>query len=157
MRLRDILREELGGTYSVGVGYSDTSPQPGYGTTQRAVRQLAGERRRSSPTAVMTEVERLRREGPSAADVQVVKETEKNDLQTALRQNGYWLNSLQAMHLLGRDPRASSQRIERAESLTQENIHAAMRKYFPLERTPCDADAGSASSASSAAGTRAVG
>ena len=33
MRLRDILREQLGGTYSVGVGYSNTSPQPGYGTT----------------------------------------------------------------------------------------------------------------------------
>ena len=33
MRLRDILREQLGGTYSVGVGYSSTSPIPGYGTT----------------------------------------------------------------------------------------------------------------------------
>ena len=66
--------------------------------------------------------------------MQVVKETEKNDLQTQLRQNGYWLNSLQAMHLLGRDPRRILQRTERAESLTQENIHAALRKYFPLER-----------------------
>ena len=43
-RLRDILREELGGTYSVGVGYSDTSPQPGYGT--RACSSAA--RRRTS-------------------------------------------------------------------------------------------------------------
>ncbi len=38
------------------------------------------------------------------------------------------------MHLLGRDPLRILQRIERAESLTQENIHAALRKYFPLER-----------------------
>ena len=33
MRLRDILREQFGGTYSVGVSYSNTSPQPGYGVT----------------------------------------------------------------------------------------------------------------------------
>ena len=38
------------------------------------------------------------------------------------------------MHLLGRDPRRIPQRIERAESLTQENIHAALQKYFPLNR-----------------------
>ncbi len=38
------------------------------------------------------------------------------------------------MHLLGRDPLRIIQRTERTESLTQENIHAALRKYFPLER-----------------------
>jgi zinc protease len=31
LRLRDQLREALGGTYSVDVGYSNTQPQPGYG------------------------------------------------------------------------------------------------------------------------------
>ena len=39
------------------------------------------------------------------------------------------------MHLLGRDPRRILQRIERADSLTQENIHRrAAKKYFPVER-----------------------
>jgi predicted Zn-dependent peptidase len=38
------------------------------------------------------------------------------------------------MHLLGRDPRRILQRTERAESLNQENVHAALRKYFPLDR-----------------------
>jgi len=66
--------------------------------------------------------------------VRAVKEAEKNDLQTALRQNGYWLSSLQAMHLLERDPKRILQRTARAESLTQENVHAALRKYFPVER-----------------------
>ena len=31
IRLRDILREELGGTYSVGVSYQNTLPLKGYG------------------------------------------------------------------------------------------------------------------------------
>ena len=38
------------------------------------------------------------------------------------------------MHLLGRDPRRILLRIERAESLSVENIHAALRKYFPADR-----------------------
>jgi zinc protease len=133
MRLRDILREELGGTYSVSVGYSDNSPVHGYGYTSVQFGS-SPENAESLSKAVLAEVARLQREGPSAADVQVVKETEKNDLQTSLRQNGYWLNSLQAMHLLGRDPLRILQRTVRAESLTQENIHAALRKYFPIER-----------------------
>ena len=133
MRLRDILREQLGGTYSVGVNYSNTSPEPGYGVTSVQFGS-APENVQSLTTAVMTEIARLRKEGPSAEDVRAVKETEENDLQTPLRQNGYWLSSLQAMHLLGRDPKRILQRTERAESLTQENVHAALRKYFPAER-----------------------
>jgi predicted Zn-dependent peptidase len=38
------------------------------------------------------------------------------------------------MHLLERDPRRILQRLERADSLSVENIHAAIRKYFPAER-----------------------
>jgi zinc protease len=132
-RLRDILREQLGGTYSVGVSYSNTSPQPGYGVTSVQFGS-SPENVASLTSAVMSEIERLRREGPSAEDVRAVKEGEKNDLQTAMRQNGYWLNSLQSMHLLRRDPRRILQRGERADSLTQENVHAALRKYFPSER-----------------------
>ena len=45
IRLRDILREELGGTYSVGVGYSEHVAAARLRHDQRAVRQLAGERR----------------------------------------------------------------------------------------------------------------
>ncbi|MBI4886542.1 MAG: insulinase family protein [Acidobacteria bacterium] len=133
MRLRDVLREELGGTYSVGVGYSDTAPQPGYGTTSV---QFGSSPENADKLArvVMAELETLRRDGPSEATVQIVKETEKRELETALRQNGYWLNSLQAAHLLGRDPRRIPQRLERTESLTVENIHAAFRKYFPADR-----------------------
>jgi zinc protease len=132
-RLRDILREQLGGTYSVGVGYSNTSPVPGYGT---ATVQFGSspENVEKLQAAVMAEIDRLRREGPTAADVQAVKEAEKNQLQESLRENGYWQGSLQAMHILGRDPRRILQRLERAESLTGENIHAAIRKYFPADR-----------------------
>jgi len=38
------------------------------------------------------------------------------------------------MHLLARDPRGILRRAERADSLTKENIHAVVRKYFPVDR-----------------------
>ena len=133
VRLRDVLREELGGTYSVGVVYSDTSPQPGYGTTTVQFGSSPENAERLT-NAVMAEVEKLRSDGPTASEVQVVTETEKRQLETSLRQNGYWLNSLQAMHLLERDPKRILTRIERAESLTPDNVHAVVRKYFPQDR-----------------------
>ena len=133
MRLREVLREELGGTYSVGVRYSDTSPQPGYGTTSVQFGSAPDNAERLT-TVVMEELDRLRREGPSDTDLQVVKETEKRRLEGAILENGYWLNSLQAMHLLERDPRSILRRVERAESLSRENIHAVVRKYFPRDR-----------------------
>jgi zinc protease len=132
-RLRDILREQLGGTYSVGVGYSNTSPVPGYGSTSVQFGS-SPENVEKLQAAVMAELDRLRREGPTAADVQAVKEAEKNGLQEAMRENGYWQGSLMTMHLLGRDARRIPQRIERAESLNQQNIHEAIRKYFPANR-----------------------
>ena len=133
-RLRDILREQLGGTYSVGVGYSNTAPVPGYGTTSVQFGS-SPENVEKLQAAVMAELDKLRKEGPTAADVQAAKEAEKNSIQEGLRENSYWQGSLQAMHVLGRDPLGILRRIERADSLNQENIHAAIRKYFPAERS----------------------
>ena len=133
-RLREILREQLGGTYSVGVGYSNTSPVPGYGTTSVQFGS-SPENVEKLQAAVMAEIDKLRKEGPTASDVQAVKEAEKNSIQEGLRENGYWQGSLQTLHLLGRDPRGILRRIERADSLTQQNIHDVIKKYFPAERS----------------------
>jgi zinc protease len=133
IRLRDTLREKLGGTYSVGVGYSNTSPIPGYGTVSVQFGS-SPENQETLSQAVMAEVDRMRREGPSAADVAAVKQQEKNAIDESMRQNNYWLGSLQSMHVLGRDPRRILQRVERADSLTTANIHEMFKKYFPANR-----------------------
>ena len=83
---------------------------------------------------MLTEVARLRKEGPTASDLQIVKEADKNDLAQALRQNPYWLNALQSAHLMGRDPTRIPKRAERTDALTVENVHEAMQKYLPEDR-----------------------
>ena len=112
---------------------SDLSPQQGYGTTSVQFGSSPDNADKLAK-AVITELERLKKEGPSDSDLQIVKETEKRELETSLRQNGYWLNSLQAMHILGRDARRIPLRSERTDSLTKENVHAMLKKYFPEDR-----------------------
>ena len=99
MRLRDVLREELGGTYSVSVGYSDTAPQPGYGTTsvQFGSSPENAERLRN---VVLTELDKLRRDGPTESEVGIVKETERRELETALRAERLLAQFSAGQHLL---------------------------------------------------------
>ena len=133
IRLREILREELGGTYGVNVGFTNSPPLKGYGTM--AI-QFG-----SSPdnvdklvNAALKEIERLKTEGPSADDVSKVKELERRDLETNAKQNSYWLGSMQTVHLYGWDPAGIARRSERTERLTQENIKTMFQKYFPMDR-----------------------
>ena len=133
IRLREILREELGGTYGVNVGFTNSVPIKGYGMMQI---QFG-----SSPdnvdklvNAALKEIERLKTEGPSADDVGKVKELERRDLETNAKQNAYWLGSMQTVHMYGWDPAGIARRSERTERLTQENIKAMFQKYFPMDR-----------------------
>jgi zinc protease len=133
IRLREILREELGGTYGVSVGYDTNLPLPGYGVT---VVQFGSAPDNVEPLtrAVFAEVERLKAEGPSADDVAKVKEMERRDLETNARQNPYWAGSLQTVHLYGWDPAGIARRPQRTEALTPAILHGIFKKYFPLDR-----------------------
>ena len=62
--LRDQLREELGGTYSVGVDYSNTLPQGGYGTTSVEF----GSAPDRADTLVSTDDDRARADAPRRAE-----------------------------------------------------------------------------------------
>jgi len=133
IRLREILREELGGTYGVSVGYESSLPLPGYGAV---VVQFgsAPENVDKLQKAVFDEVARLKTEGPLAEDVAKVKEMEKRDLETNARQNQYWIGSLQTVLLYGWDPASILRRPQRADTLTPELLHGIFKKYFPMDR-----------------------
>ena len=133
IRLREILREQLGGTYGVQVGYDTDMPLRSAG----AVVVQFGSAPDNVDTlveAVFAEVRRLKAEGPSADDVARVKEMERRDLETSSRQNQYWLGSLQTVHLYGWDPTSILRRPQRTEALTVDGLHEVFRKYFPLDR-----------------------
>jgi zinc protease len=86
IRLREILREELGGTYGVSVGFTNTPPIKGYGLMQIQFGS-APENVDKLVAAALKEIERLKAEGPSAEDVAKVKELQPRDLETNPKQN----------------------------------------------------------------------
>jgi zinc protease len=131
--LRDSLREDLGQTYTVSVGFSQSVPERGYGYT--AVNfGAAPENIEAMTERVLQTVRRLQREGPAPEQVANAKETARRDYETALKQNGYWMARLQRIHLLGGDPHDIITRTARIEQVTPEAVQEMFTKYFPLDR-----------------------
>jgi zinc protease len=131
--LRDILREELGQTYTVSVGLSQSLPQRGGGHIQ--IRFGASPENVAKMTdRVIQEVKRLQQEGPSADLTNRARESAKRTYETALQQNGYWMGRLQSVHTFGRDPKEIVTRPARIDAVTPKTVQDAFIKYFPMER-----------------------
>jgi zinc protease len=131
--LRDILREDLGQTYNVGVGLAQALPQRGGGHIQ--VRFGAAPENIEGMTArVMQEITRLQDEGPSENLTNRAKETARRGYETALRQNEYWLGRLQTINMLGRNPSEILTRTQRIDAVTPQILQGVFKRYFPADR-----------------------
>jgi zinc protease len=132
--LRDILREELGETYGVSVALSQALPQRGAGHVQ--IRFSGAPDNAEKMTArTLQEVARLQKEGPSQDLTTRAKETARRGYETAVKQNGFWLQRLQSAKLLDRDPLLILTRLQRIDAVTPALLHETFKKYFPTERS----------------------
>jgi len=132
--LRDILREDLGQTYTVGVGLSQPLPQRGGGRIE--VRFGAAPENLPSMTArVMQEIKRLQDEGPSVDLTNRAKESARRGYETALKTNDYWLGRLQTVQMYKRDPGEILTRPKRIDAITPQVLQETFRKYFPSDRS----------------------
>ena len=121
--LRDILREELGETYTVSVDLQQELFQRGGGHV--AVQFTAA-------PAEPPEDDRPRTAGNSAdAEGRAVRgpdqprqgDARRREHETGMKQNGYWLSRLQSAKLLGLDPVAHFlEREKRIASVTPANL-----------------------------------
>jgi len=104
IRLRELIREELGGTYGVGVsGTYEKYPEAVYavrisfGSDPERVEELVG--------TIFQEMETFRTEGPTPEEVQAVTEQERRSRETNLRENNWWVAQLRFADEYGSDPR----------------------------------------------------
>lgn len=93
IRLRERLREQLGGTYGVNVSAIPSQfPRARYeiaitfGSAPERVSELV--------RAAHAELDSIKTYGPTAADIEKVRETELRERETGLTQNGFWLTVL---------------------------------------------------------------
>lgn len=134
MRLREVLREDLGGVYGVGVG-GNISIRPvqrynvsiSFGCDPERVDELIA--------AVRSEIERLQTEGPEQDDIDKVREIQRRGRETALDQNGFWASVLEAAVVNETDPLDILNFDERVELVTQESVQEAAKKYMQRERS----------------------
>jgi zinc protease len=131
--LRDILREELGQTYTVSVGLSQPLPQKGDGYTQ--IRFGADPKNLDTMIdRAMQELARLQKEGPSEDLTNRAKESARRGYETALKTNDYWLGRLQTVHTYSRDPGEILTRPTRIDAVTPKVLQETFKKYFPTDR-----------------------
>lgn len=131
--LRDMLREELGQTYTVSVGLSQQLPQRGDGHVEVSF-GAAPENIAAMAERVLAEVKRLQQEGPSADLTNRAKESARRGYETSLKQNPYWLRRLQSIHMLGGDPSDILTRGARIDAIAPAVLQDTFRKYLPLDR-----------------------
>ena len=102
IKLREILREDMGGTYGVSV-YPNIQqyPKPGY-----SVNISFGcdpERVNEMVTSIFTQLDTLKAQGPDSIYITKVHETHLRAYETNLKENGYWLNELYYKNYYGED------------------------------------------------------
>ncbi len=129
-RLNESLREQLGGTYSPGVGGAcSREPRPeyavtiAYGSSPENVTPLS--------KAVFALIDSLKTQPVSQADVDKVKEEILRAREVEVKTNSYWLGNIAARDQAGEDLAGlGSQYDEMVRKLTPSMIQQAARTYF---------------------------
>ncbi|MBI2502484.1 MAG: insulinase family protein [Candidatus Latescibacteria bacterium] len=128
IRLREVLREDLGGTYGVSVNAS-ASHYPreeyhlavGFGCAPQRVEELT--------RAVFAQLDSLKEGGPEQTYIDKIKEMQRRQREEDVQENSFWLEALESAYVHGTDPKLILQYDELVESLTPAAVQAAARQY----------------------------
>lgn len=133
IRLREVLREDLGGVYGVSAGASISripkerySASISFGTDPARLDELLD--------ATWAEIERLKTDGPDQETVDKVKESWRRGRETQLEQNGFWLNVLRNYVDDGIDWAEFDRFEERLDLVTPDAIREMAQLVFDQSR-----------------------
>jgi zinc protease len=131
-RLRNKIREDLGGTYNIMASPSyDKIPEPAYsvginfGTDPERVEELI--------SVIFQEIETFKREGATTDELRDAKQAMYRDYETGIKQNRWLLTQLYYRYLEGEDLESLFDYLKSLENLTVEVIHEAAKTYLNME------------------------
>ena len=129
IRLRESLREDLGGTYSVSAsaGYSK-EPRQEYSVT--IAFGCSPDRTDELIKSVYKEIDQLKANGPTDKQVADVKETFLRDQETNMKQNGYLLAQLAARYQYSEDLTSLFNLADYYNKLDAATVRDAARLYL---------------------------
>jgi zinc protease len=132
IRIIETLREKLALIYGGGLsGGLSKIPTPRYAIT--ATLPTGPENVDKVVAALFAEIERMKTEGPSQADLNKVRQNWLQRHQKATRENGYWLGALEMANLQGTDPAEMLTYEKRVNALTTDDLKNAARRYFDMK------------------------
>lgn len=133
IRLREDLREERSAVYGVGVNSSSSDkPSPEYQFTISYT--SAPDRAEELVDAVFDQIRQIKAEGPTADEMEKVKEQQRRARETQLRTNSFWIETLSYHFNRGSDPRETLGYLDLVESLTAEDIQQIANRYLDESR-----------------------
>ena len=132
IKLREVLREDMGGTYGVGVGVS-TSHYPeqryniriSFGCAPDSVEQLT--------RAVFAQIDSLKQFGAAEPYIKKIQEGDRRSREASLKENGFWLRSLSFSYWHGLDPVDILAYDDLVDGLRSDIVRDAARKHFDME------------------------
>ncbi len=133
-RLRNLLRESMGGTYSVKVDRVLTwLPVGNYMT----VIEFSSDPERADELAkaIFSEIRSLKESGPTEGEVADAKQELLREYETGLEQNKYWLESLYTFFAAGVHEDASQILLypDSIKAVTAESMQDTFQKYYDFE------------------------
>ncbi|MFN2635950.1 MAG: M16 family metallopeptidase [Gemmatimonadaceae bacterium] len=129
IKLREALRENLGGTYGVSVSPSATrDPRPAYRFTIGF--GSAPERLEDLTAAALAQIDSVKRFGVTPEYLTKVKEAAFRSRETALKQNEYWISQIASFDQAGWPLAEIPAGDALIASLTSQDIQAAATKYL---------------------------
>jgi zinc protease len=132
IRLREELREDLGGVYGVGVS-GNLSRWP-KGTYSSGIQFGCDPARADDLIEVaLREVRRLQEEGPSEVNLAKIREQHLREFEVGIKENPFWINNLmfRAQHALPLDGLLDFP--DKARHLTADAVRDAARRYFAAD------------------------
>jgi len=131
--LREVLREEMGGTYGASVNATPTRyPVERYGV--RIGYGVEPERLDELTAATFAVIDSLSTFGASADNLAKVKETRRRSRETDLEENGFWLAVISSYDRNGEPLEEILQLDPLLEGLTTETIGEAARQWLDPDR-----------------------
>lgn len=129
IRLRETLREDLGGTYGVSVqGAVTDEPYPsyqfsiGFGSDPARTDELIA--------ALFADIDDLRANGPSAEDLAKVREMTFRTRETSFRENSFWIRQLLTYNRFGWDLAEMPPTADRDEPIEPERVREAAERFL---------------------------
>jgi zinc protease len=123
------LREKESGVYSPNVGVSyEKLPGAYYNLTISFSCATANVEKLIA--ASLDEIEKIKKEGATAVDVEKFKAESRRAMEVSLRENNFWLSYLSSKFRNNEDPLTVLKQNERLEQVTPESVKAAAQKYL---------------------------